>query len=178
MKKAIHLLLLACLSINTSANPLNDSAKIQILRYPSSLNDLLSQYRGKVIYIDVMASWCKPCIVELKESKNLDSFFEDNDIIKIYISIDQRQDIDKCLSLLNQYNAKGYFVPYQPPQDGAANFASDVETLFLKNDKGEYDISIPKYAIVDKDGNIVVKRAERPSNKEGLISQLKEWVKK
>ena len=55
---------------------------------------------------------------------------------------------------------------------------SDIENLFLKNEKGEMEISIPKYAIIDKEGNIVIKRAERPSNKEALKNQLKEWLNK
>lgn len=181
MKKYIYYILLLCLflSLSTSANTLTDSTKIQALEYPSSLTNLLKQFKGKIVYIDVMASWCKPCIAELQASKSLNSFFEENDVIKLYITIDQKLDIDKCLTLLNKYDVKGYFISYLPPhKDEVTTFPSDIERLFLKNDKDEFNISIPKYAIVDREGNIVVKRAERPSNKEALIKQLKEWIDK
>ena len=29
---------------------------------------------GKIVYIDVMASWCKPCLAELKEYEKTDDF--------------------------------------------------------------------------------------------------------
>lgn len=179
MKKYVCLILFSCFLLSVNANTLNDSTKIQILEYPSSLNALIKQFNGKLIYIDVMASWCKPCIVELQESENLNSFFEENNIIKIYITIDQKQDIEKCLNLLSRYDVKGYFISYLPPHDDeTTTFPSDIERLFLKNEKGEFDISIPKYAIINKEGNIVVKRAERPSNKEALIEQLEGWINK
>lgn len=180
MKKYIAIILSLFFSIVANADDiLKDTTNIRILDYPDSFNSLIHQFRGKVIYIDLMASWCSPCISELKESKNLESFFGENDIIKIYITIDQRQDIDKCISLLNGHEAKGYFIPYLPPsKDMTTSFPSDIENLFLKNEKGEMEISIPKYAIIDKEGNIVIKRAERPSNKEALKNQLKEWLNK
>ena len=181
MKKYIYYILLLYLfvSLSTNANTLTDSTKIHVLEYPSSLPDLLKQFKGKVVYIDVMASWCKSYIVELQASKSLNSFFEKNNVIKLYITIDQKTDVDKCLTLLNKYNAKGNFISYLPPnEDVISTFPSDIERLFLKNDKGQFDISIPKYAIIDKNGNIVVKRAERPSNKEALIEQLEGWINK
>ena len=155
-----------------------DSSNLKTIEYPSSLKDLIHQFKGKVIYFDVMASWCKPCIAELQQSKYLDSFFEENNVITIYVTIDQKQDIDKCISLLNKYDAKGYLVPHAAPADVVTTFPSDIEKLFLRNEKGDISISIPKYAIVDKEGNIVVKRAKRPSHKDALIEQLKEWTDK
>lgn len=33
-------------------------------------------FKGKIVYIDVMASWCKPCLAELKEYEITDDFFK------------------------------------------------------------------------------------------------------
>lgn len=179
MGRCIYIIILSFFLLPIKAHEcITDSSNINVLEYPDSFNDLVKRFKGKVIYVDLMASWCKPCLFELKELKKLDSFFEENEIIKIYISIDQKPDTEKCVSILNEYDAKGYFVPYTPPDNVISSFCSDIENLFLKNENGEISISIPKYAIVDKEGNVVIRRAKRPSNKDALIEQFKEWIQK
>ena len=55
-------------------------SNIKCLNYPSSFELLLRHFKGKIVYIDVMASWCKPCLAELKEYEKTDDFFKKNDI--------------------------------------------------------------------------------------------------
>lgn len=178
--KSTSLLLLICLlsvaAFSANNREISDSSSVKILEYPNSLNELINLFEGKIIYIDLMASWCKPCISEIQETNDLHIFFEENDIVSIYITVDVRDDIDKCFSLLNKHGAKGYLVPYLPPKKGLASmFSSDIDELFLKDENGEMDIAFPRYAIINKQGEIVNKRAKRPSSREGLIKQLKEW---
>lgn len=178
MKRTFYLIiLLFSISLSIEADEIpQDTSKINLLEYPSSLEELTSLFKGKVIYIDLMASWCKPCIVELQESKKIEHFFKENDIIKIYVSIDQKQDIEKCIDILNQNSANGYFVAYLPSKDKESTFASEIEKLFLQDEDGSMSVSIPKYAIINKQGIIVEKRAERPSNCEALKTQLQKYI--
>ncbi|MDR3006911.1 MAG: redoxin family protein [Sphingobacterium sp.] len=146
---------------------------LTILKHPLSFNDLIKQFKGKVIYIDFMASWCKPCIQELKSSKGLDEFFTNEDIVKLYISIDNFGETDKALEVLKTENATGYFVTYQAPDGKPNQFATDLENLFLFDSKKQFR-GIPIYAIVDKQGTLITNDAIRPSSGEKLKYQLKQ----
>ncbi|WP_333575428.1 TlpA family protein disulfide reductase [Sphingobacterium sp.] len=144
---------------------------LTILEHPSSFSDLIKQFKGKVIYIDIMASWCKPCIQELKISKGLDQFFAKEDIVKLYISIDNFGQTDKAIEILKTENIKGYFVTYQAPDGKPNQFATDLENLFLFDNKKQFR-GIPIYAIVDKQGTLITNDAKRPSSGEELKKQL------
>ena len=152
--------------------------KLEIVDYPQSLKELLKKFDGKVIYIDLMASWCKPCIAELEEAKKLQPFFESHAIVRLYITLDNKEDIDKCFQKLNRDTISGYFTSYHPIKEPSdSTFPQDISTLFLTDENGNMSISVPKYAIVNKQGEIVVRRAERPSHGIALKKQLKEYLK-
>lgn len=144
---------------------------LTILKHPSSFSDLIKQFKGKIIYIDLMASWCKPCIQELKISKGLDEFFTKEEIVKLYISIDNFGQTDKALEVLKTENLTGYFVTYQAPDGKLNQFATDLENLFLYDSKKQFK-GIPIYAIVDKQGKLITNDAKRPSSGEELKEQL------
>jgi thiol-disulfide isomerase/thioredoxin len=152
-----------------------NNSQLVILNYPMSFENLTKQFDGKVIYIDVMASWCKPCISELKESKKMDSYFKENNIVRLYISLDNKEDIKKSIQILKNDTLNGYFTSMHSTEEPDSIFAKDIVTLFLTDENGNLGISIPRYAIVNKNGEIVVKKAERPSNATALTKQLEKY---
>jgi thiol-disulfide isomerase/thioredoxin len=152
-----------------------NNSQLVILNYPMSFENLTKQFDGKVIYIDVMASWCKPCISELKESKKMESYFKENNIVRLYITIDNKEDIRKCIQILKNDTLSGYFVSLHSTEEPDSIFAKDIVALFMTDENGNIKISIPRYAIVNKKGEIVVKKAERPSNSTGLTNQLEKY---
>jgi thiol-disulfide isomerase/thioredoxin len=156
----------------------NTSCKLEVLDYPRSLDQLLKKFEGKVVYIDIMASWCKPCLMELKELKKLQSYFEEKNIVKLYISIDNKEDIEKAVMMIQKDSLDGYFISYHPPkeQNTRSSFPKEIETLFMTDEHGNPSITIPTYAIVNKKGEIVEKRAERPSNSTSLKEQLEKYI--
>lgn len=153
-------------------------SNLEILDHPQSLEKLLNKFEGRVVYIDLMASWCVPCIAELKESKKLEPYFAENNIVKLYITIDSKEEIEKAIKMIQRETLSGYFASYHPKTEMIKknNFGREIQTLFLTDEKGNMDISIPKYAIVNKKGEIVVKRAEKPSNADLLKKQLEEYL--
>lgn len=111
-------------------------------------NEVLSNFKGNIIYIDFWASWCGPCIAELPNSKMLKETYKDQKVSFAYISIDD--DIGKWEKAAMKHNV--------------------MENSFLnipaKNsiDK-QYKIgTIPRYMILDKTGKIVNEDAPRPSD--------------
>jgi thiol-disulfide isomerase/thioredoxin len=58
---------------------------------------ILSDNKGKVIYIDCWATWCAPCKKAMPDSKRLMARMKDKDVSFIYICIDSEEKIWKRL---------------------------------------------------------------------------------
>jgi thiol-disulfide isomerase/thioredoxin len=117
----------------------------------------LESLAGKVVYIDVWATWCGPCLRELPALEKLqEENKSNNDITFVSISIDQ----DKAAweKMVRAKNMKG--VQLFAEGDWASSLVSD------------YRISgIPRFIVIGKDGKIIDANAPRPSSKEiaGLL---------
>lgn len=122
----------------------------------------LSDFKGKVVVVDVWATWCTPCKAEIPHLKKLEKEFEgNNDIVFIGVSVDKAKDKEKWLKMLDDMQMVGV----QLFADGFSKIAQD------------YNITaIPRFMVFDKKGNIVSTNSPRPSNpqlKALLLSELK-----
>ncbi len=54
---------------------------------PVNLGDL----HGKVIYLDFWASWCTPCIYQMRNSKIWKSRFNEDEVAFVYVSLDNKK---------------------------------------------------------------------------------------
>ena len=168
------------ISLIITAQEQSVQSNIKCLNYPSSFELLLRHFKGKIVYIDVMASWCKPCLAELKDYEKTDDFYKNNDIVRLFISIDEPKDWNACLKRLDERLLNGYFVTYHRPENSVENnkFSVEVEKLFVTYDeKGNFaGLSVPQFIIVNREGTIVEYKAQRPSNPEELKNQLKQYL--
>jgi peroxiredoxin len=51
----------------------------------------LADYKGKVVLLNIWATWCTPCIVEMPTMEALHREFKDTDLRVVAVSIDQPQ---------------------------------------------------------------------------------------
>ena len=115
----------------------------------TSLEDL----KGKFVYIDIWATWCAPCIQEIPFLKDLEEKYNGRNILFVSASIDRPSDRDKWFKMVNDKKLGGI----QLLAD------SDWQSQFIK----DYDIvGIPRFILIDPNGNIISADAPRPSDPE------------
>ncbi len=113
---------------------------------------MLSDLRGKAVYIDCWATWCGPCKMETPHMAKLYEHYKDNpNIVLVSISLDNTE--KPWLAMLKQDNP-------QWPQYIVKNA---FESALCKN----YSINaIPRFLMFDKEGRVISLDAPRPSSSE------------
>jgi thiol-disulfide isomerase/thioredoxin len=120
----------------------------------------LSDYEGKLVYVDVWATWCGPCKVQIPALKKLEKKYHGKPITFLSISLDKQKDLNKWKKFVADNELRGV----QLIADDA--FDSTVAKAYGIN-------GIPRFMLFDKKGNIVSTDAPRPSDKkiEGLLNK-------
>lgn len=119
----------------------------------------LSDLKGKVVYVDIWATWCGPCRAEFPYAVDIKKHYKDNsNIVFLYVSVDGKEEPWK--KYLNE-NPTFEGLHVNDPGD----FDSVIAQLYKVN-------GIPRYMVIDHEGKIFSTDAKRPSDKEKLIEQL------
>lgn len=111
----------------------------------------LSDFKGKVVLVDVWATWCGPCKGEIPHLKKLEKEMHGQDVLFLSVSVDEQKDHQKWKDFIASEELGGVQL--------FASGWSDIAKFY--NIKG-----IPRFMVFDKKGNIVSTDAPRPSNKE------------
>ncbi|TDQ79110.1 thiol-disulfide isomerase/thioredoxin [Sphingobacterium yanglingense] len=122
----------------------------------------LSDLRGKYVYIDVWATWCGPCKMEIPHLIKLEKELHGKNITFVSLSLDDQKDKQKW----KDYVAEKQLGGVQVISDKA--FDTDFVQLYNIN-------AIPRFILLDPEGNVVSPNANRPSDpklKEELLSLL------
>jgi thiol-disulfide isomerase/thioredoxin len=107
----------------------------------------LEDLKGKVVYIDIWATWCGPCKAEIPHLKKLEAHFKGQDIS--FVSIAYKDKKEKWMKMVEDKNMGGIQL-----------FAPDANIPFFT----DFDVSsIPRFILLNKEGKIISPETYRPS---------------
>lgn len=130
----------------------------------TTFKDLLDQFSGKYLYVDIWATWCVPCIKDFQYKDEIASFI-DPEVQRLYISIDQQRFEERWKQSIKYNELKGYHVR-----------ANNELIEDIWNRIGGYKGAIPRYLLIDKSGKIFKSIAAGPGNKQELMKQIEEMI--
>lgn len=120
------------------------------MQRPDGTNCKLADMKGKILYIDVWATWCGPCCREIPHLETLvEKMKENTDVRFISLSIDENREA-WTNKLAKDNPAWEQFI-----------LSTDEQQKFM----AAWSIAgIPRFIILDREGNIVNADAPRPSD--------------
>jgi thiol-disulfide isomerase/thioredoxin len=123
----------------------------------------LSDYKGKVVLVDVWATWCGPCKAQFPALRELEEAVKGKDIVIISVSVDEAKDKEKWKQMIKDERLGGVQL-----------FAGGWNSKITK----DYKIKgIPRFMVFNKEGKVVTSDAPRPSDPE-LKKMLEAELKK
>ena len=123
----------------------------------------LSEYKGKVLFVDIWGTWCAPCIAEFPHLRAIQEHFKDNpDVMIMSLSCDIERKPERWLPFLQQRGDEITWHQFMLTKEGN-KVISDVYYIF----------GIPHFMLIDKEGNFVSYDGPHPS----LADPIKEIEK-
>lgn len=120
----------------------------------------LDDLKGKLVLVDLWATWCGPCRAEEPHWEKLNEEYKDKSVAFVGVSVDQ--DKPKWEEYVKTKHMKGLQI-----HAGTNNELSNAYKV----------TGIPRYILIDKAGNLISADSPRPSDPK-LKSLLDEWLKK
>jgi len=102
-----------------------------------TIKDVLHQYNGKVVVLDLWATWCGDCIVGMPKLKDLKD--KNHDVQFVYFSMDKTEEAWK--KGIEKYNIQGDH--YYMGNNWKSEFSTSIDLNW-----------IPRYIILDQNGKI------------------------
>ncbi|HEX8329693.1 MAG TPA: TlpA disulfide reductase family protein [Hymenobacter sp.] len=124
----------------------------------------LSDFKGKVVYLDFWGTWCGPCMKEMPASLALRKRFEGQDVVFVYIAVGDKEDKWQQVLAAEKLTGVGSAhlrVPNSESTRGLTGITSDYQV-------NKY----PTYWLIGRDGRIVTSNAPRPSDPDAVGAAL------
>lgn len=125
-----------------------------------TFEEVINQFKGKTVLIDMWGTWCSPCRKEIAEhSQAIHEYFKDKDILFLYIANHDSHNPENWKKIISYQSIEGSHI-----------LASETLTKdIMSKSKGT---GFPTYIILKKDGSYELSKAGYPLNREVLTKQL------
>lgn len=119
----------------------------------------IQSLKGKLIYVDVWATWCAPCIEEISFAKKLHQKFSNYKNL-VFLNVSTDEDSEEWKNFLAK-------------DKGWNGLHINIKGKASDNLWKKYKIfGIPSYFLIDQDGNIITVNAQRPSSGQLIEKEL------
>lgn len=138
----------ASLRATKQGNPATD----ETFSDSTGVSHSFAEYKGKVLYVDLWATWCVPCQKEIPHFKEVAAHYKDNPRVQlISVSMDKETDRGKWLAQIRREQPEWpQFILNKAEHD---KISADYGVRF-----------IPRFILIKPDGTLANADAERPSN--------------
>lgn len=121
-----------------------------------------AELRGKVVVVDVWATWCHSCLQRMPHFLELrQQWSQRQDIAFVTLSIDRNKSFQAWLNAIEKHQIKGT-INWRADVEGGSSFESDYKI-----------VGIPRYFVLDAEGRIVSLYADFAGEKlETLLNEL------
>ena len=171
-----------CMEAYCAASALARDGKRAMLEHPESLmpnapleritdgeqlfRKIIEPYKGKVIYLDIWGTWCGPCKDMMQYAGNIKNLFAGKEVVFLYLC---NHSTDKSWkNIIKEYGLTSKSsVHYNLP---------DKQQSAIEKYLGVH--SFPTYMLIDKEGNIVNRKAPRPTMENQLLNAVYKELEK
>jgi len=122
----------------------------------------LSDFRGKVVYLNFWASWCRQCVGEIAHETKMKELMKKQPVEFIYLSLDE--DTASEYSLIHKYKIEGTFGTLP-----AGWKSKEIEDYGVQQ--------LPAYFLIDPDGKFAIQTPATPNQSTTLILQIEKLIK-
>jgi thiol-disulfide isomerase/thioredoxin len=106
------------------------------------------QYRGKTIFINIWATWCKPCIEEMPSIEKAQSILQDRDIVFLLASDEEKE---RIASFVSKRQTGLHYVQVQNLEEIGVQV---LPVTYIINSRGETAFSEAGYRRWDDPSNL------------------------
>ncbi len=159
-----QLLLSMCKQINQEVDK-NENLTIPqnaiLTKYESNSGEeifskIIENNKGKVIYIDIWATWCSPCIKLFNHSQKMHEMFNNENIAFVYLCC--RSSEENWKNVIKRHQVIGTHILLNQKQN------DELQTMFSID-------ALPQFILIDSDGKIVNNHAPKPDTEE-IIDEI------
>lgn len=111
----------------------------------------LSDFKGELVYVDVWATWCGPCVREIPFMQTLETDYHGKGLTFLSVSVDDNREAWE--TMLDEKEMGGEQLIADK------GWSSEIMKSYAIN-------GIPRFMLFDKEGNVVSLIAPRPSSEE------------
>ncbi len=125
------------------------------------LEEIRQKHKGKLVYIDFWATWCKPCVQQFEHSRRLKQEMQYKDVAFVYFCAMSKEDTWKKMIKEHDLAGDHYLLDKEEYETLSKIFAQR---------------GFPHYSILDTQGQIAYKIAKRPSELGELMLDMQDLL--